>query len=290
MTALFLSLPPSLSRFSFPFVSAPFECLFSLSLSLFSSPFAPQNPTKPTLHRPCLYNVMACASIVLTAGHHSSCAPPLRDSLSAFVWHFITPPDCRIKHPAKGISTLSACTILLLVVVVVVLSCVHFHEDYFPDSFHRVRFSPSSAENQNSIPPPRSRTPPLFLTREPLCRSMTRPVIQEGERERRGDGQRRDSMELWQVEDGRPPWPAIVVSNLPADIRCRVTRVANAIGGRGGRVLYSRRNRPRVPSVHPSFPYRIAATAGRQRCSIARAIGGTKESGKKAGRTKRSAT
>lgn len=56
---------------------------------------------------------------------------------------------------------------------------------------------------------------------------MTRLVIQEGKREK---GQEvGDSMELWQVEDSRPPWTAIVVSNLPADIRCRVTRVANAI-------------------------------------------------------------
>lgn len=56
---------------------------------------------------------------------------------------------------------------------------------------------------------------------------MTRLVIQEGKREKgREVG---DSMELWQVEDSRPPWTAIVVSNLPADIRCRVTRVANAI-------------------------------------------------------------
>ncbi|KOX75327.1 hypothetical protein WN51_13197 [Melipona quadrifasciata] len=46
---------------------------------------------------------------------------------------------------------------------------------------------------------------------------MTRLVTQEGEREKgREVG---DSMELWQVEDGRPPWAAIVVSNLPADIR-----------------------------------------------------------------------
>lgn len=59
---------------------------------------------------PCLYNVIACASIVPTFsgvpivpwGRRS-----LRDSLSAFVWHFITPLDCRIKHPAKGISTLA---------------------------------------------------------------------------------------------------------------------------------------------------------------------------------------
>lgn len=58
-------------------------------------------PDRPT--RSCLYNVMACASIVLVASS-------LRDSLSAFVWHFITPLDCRIKHPAKGISTLAACT------------------------------------------------------------------------------------------------------------------------------------------------------------------------------------
>lgn len=136
MTALFLSLPPSLAFLFLSFLLRSSGS--SLSLSLSSSLFAPQNPTKPTLHRPCLYNVMACASIVPTAGHHSSCAPPLRDSLSAFVWHFITPPDCRIKHPAKGISTLSACTI----VVAVVLSCVHFHEDYFPDSFRRVCYSP----------------------------------------------------------------------------------------------------------------------------------------------------
>ncbi|CAD1475119.1 unnamed protein product [Heterotrigona itama] len=48
---------------------------------------------------------------------------------------------------------------------------------------------------------------------------MTRLVTQEGKREKgREVG---DSMELWQVEDGRPPWAAIVVSNLPADIRCR---------------------------------------------------------------------
>ena len=65
--------------------------------------------TRPTDSRPCLYNVMACASIVPALASHSSCTLPLRDSLSAFVWHFITPLDCRIKHPAKGIPTLAAC-------------------------------------------------------------------------------------------------------------------------------------------------------------------------------------
>lgn len=115
------------------------------------------------------------------------------------------------------------------------------------------------AENQNSIPrPPRglgetSESTSFFLARTSrLCRSMTRLVIQEGEREKERDGQRRDSMELWQVEDGRPPWPAIVVSNLPADIRCRVTRVANAIDREKGESTRAGTVLAFHPSIHPS--------------------------------------
>lgn len=79
---------------------------------------------------------------------------------------------------------------------------------------------------------------------------MTRLVTQEGKREKgREVG---DSMELWQVEDGRPPWAAIIVSNLPADIRCRVTRVANAIDQERARPRVCTRPYPhrndRVPS------------------------------------------
>lgn len=61
-------------------------------------------------------------------------------------------------------------------------------------------------------------------------------------------------MELWQVEDGRPPWAAIVVSNLPADIRCRVTRVANAIDQERARPLAC------VPTAFHRPGYRIATT------------------------------
>lgn len=59
-------------------------------------------------------------------------------------------------------------------------------------------------------------------------------------------------MELWQVEDGRPPWPAIVVSNLPADIRCRVTRVANAIDREKGESTRAGTVLAFHPSIHPS--------------------------------------
>ena len=67
-------------------------------------------------------------------------------------------------------------------------------------------------------------------------------------------------MELWQVEDGRPPCAAIVVSNLPADIRCRVTRVANAIDQERARRVYTPVSAPERSAFHRPR-YRIA-TAG----------------------------
>lgn len=111
----------------------------------------------------------------------------------------------------------------------------------------------SKLDTSTSSRPWRDESTSFFLARTSrLCRSMTRLVIQEGEREKERDGQRRDSMELWQVEDGRPPWPAIVVSNLPADIRCRVTRVANAIDREKGESTRAGTVLAFHPSIHPS--------------------------------------
>lgn len=239
-------------RLSFP----PFQFLkwlFSLSAA------------KPPGSVVCLYNVMACASIV-AAGF--TVLRSLRDSLSAFVWHFITPLDCRIKHPAKGIPTLAAphlapppsspfapcnpCTRLHRA-----RSLPRFHE-YSPGLRNSwldratVSFAyPVSPRRESKLDTPRplpvaaahplpsrsasclsSASPPLHLPPlGRLCRSMTRLVIQEGKREKGPSGRTLWNYGRWKTADlpERRGAAAIAVSNLPADIRCRVTRVANAI-------------------------------------------------------------
>ena len=186
----------------------------------------------------------------------------LRDSLSAFVWHFITPLDCRIKHPAKGIPTLAAprrpsivafrpratlaraCNlssafprVFAWLAKFLARSCDRFvRVSRFPAAGIKTRYPETSASRCCSPSAfslcvlPFLAPPPPVSPHGRLCRSMTRLVIQEGKREKGPSGRTLWNYGRWKTgPTSLSGAAAIAVSNLPADIRCRVTRVANAI-------------------------------------------------------------
>lgn len=180
----------------------------SVSVSEVALLFA-ANPTPPLLRVFIQCNGLCqhCSSELHGPARHS-----LRDSLSAFVWHFITPLDCRIKHPAKGMPTLAAhpcvlhpprsrATLLLSLSirihrfssasVKVRASEVRTSRPDRATAFARL-FSPRESELDTSKPLPLASVPRYPSRAVPparapypfLCRSMTRSVIQEGKREK----------------------------------------------------------------------------------------------------------